>query len=470
MSVFSATILGVQPIPIEVEIDISAGLPFFQIVGLPDAILKESKVRVKSAILQSRYQFPFDGRLVLNLAPSKVKKEGSACELALAAKILAQTGQIKMPSLSMMFLGELALNGCIRSVPELSALAYAAVKLDLQLLVVPQHEAERLAQSLPVAVVGIQSLEQFREENWWQTHLVKGGPKITESNSEGESAFVDLKFSKKWARHLKLAAVGRHHYFVCGPPGCGKTFFAESLRSLFLALGSQERDFDQMVLDALFLRQADELPWAAPHHSASVAGLLGGGTPVRPGAVTRAHGGILFLDELLEFSPSVLDSLREPIEKHQVEVFRAGQYLTFPSRFQIVAAANPCRCGNWKHSYKPCYCSAAQRSLYQSRMSGPFFDRFDVKLFCESQLWTDKLDEKGADILREIRVALKRRPHINLSREAENHLLSQSLSSFRAKKKVIEVAKTISAVDRKATIDRQALEEACQFQDFSFAL
>jgi magnesium chelatase family protein len=468
MSYFSATLLGVRPILVEIEIDISSGLPFFQIVGLPDAILRESKTRVKSAILQGGFDFPYDQRVVLNLAPSKVKKEGSGFELGLAARILSSSMQIPAPDFNVLFLGELALDGGIRSIPEIEALAFAGhnhfsrgIKIDL--IVVNKDDVQKISH-LGIPVLGVSHLSDFQGTRWWE--IENPTAEIPKSPVEPKSNFENLKFSEFWARHLMIAALGGHHYFLCGPPGTGKTFFAESLRLLLGALNN-EPEIERRLLNSVFQRPPSEYPWAAPHHSASTCGILGGGNPPRAGAITRAHGGVLFLDELLEFSPSGLDSLREPIEKGFIEIFRAGSHVTFPSCFQLIAATNPCRCGHWKDFFKQCRCMPVARQNYQARMSGPFFDRFDVKVFCKRTEATEKR-VSGSEILSKVESLKGKKEPVwtqTALRELEEKGNRQHFN-FRTYEKVKRVATTIARLDGHGSVQPKNITEASTYQAF----
>ena len=228
MAFFSSTLVGVKPMPVEIEIDVSDGLPFFQIVGLPDAVLKESKTRVKSAIMQSGFDFPYEKRVVLNLAPSKIKKEGSGFELGLAARILASCGYVPQPGHDVMFLGELALDGKVKSIPEIHALAYGTKLRGFSgLLVVPSENSEEISEALNVPVIPVSHLGDLRGQNWWEKTVSKSRSRIFQraNHSRESEEFLISKFSKFWAKHLVMATVGHLNYLLCGPPGCGKTYF-----------------------------------------------------------------------------------------------------------------------------------------------------------------------------------------------------------------------------------------------------
>jgi magnesium chelatase family protein len=475
MKIYSATLHGVTPLKVEIEIDLSSGLPFFQIVGLPDEVLRESKTRVKSAIIQSEFDFPYDSRLVLNLSPSKVKKEGSAFELALAARILISSDQAQIDStnLSVLFLGELALDGTIRSVDDILALSFAAgEKVDF--LVVPFDDVAKVQAHVTCPVVGLKHLRELKGD-WLKTALptVKTcDDQVLENKNEVLYQKLSLlKVSNFWARHLEIAALGRHSYLLCGPPGTGKTFFAESLKNLVSALQG-ENDSQTKALDAIFGRENGEVPWAAPHHSVTTAGLLGGGGYPKPGAITRAHGGVLFLDELLEFSPAVLDSLREPLERKEVEIFRAGTMMTFPSDVQLIAATNPCRCGYWGFKLRGCRCLPFHRKSYQARMSGPFFDRFEARIFCPAEL-VDESTVSGTQILKNVRRALDLKLSLGLSAKMNSSpLISEDLknsiarkvSSRRSLENCCKLAVTLSYLDGLSKPRLHHFEEALKLQ------
>jgi magnesium chelatase family protein len=475
MAFFSATLLGVHPLPVEIEIDLSPGLPFFQIVGLPDAILRESKTRVKSAILQGGFSFPYDDRIVMNLAPSKVKKEGSGFELGLAARILASDKQIPMPERgNVLFLGELALDGAVKAVPEIEALSFAAHERfnqgrQIDFVVVPKNSLRDFSH-LNQKVIAISHLQDLKGVDWWQGNQEESAPSQPSAVDVQEGVFDRLQFTPFWAKHFVIAATGNHHYFLCGPPGCGKTFFAEGLHLLLTDLLRNNQDVERKLLNAVFNREEFQIPWASPHHSASVPGLVGGGNPPRPGALTQAHGGVLFLDELLEFSPSSLDSLREPLEKGTIEIYRAGNHLKFPARFQLIAATNPCRCGHWKNPLRACLCPPRARLAYQGRMSGPFFDRFDVRIFCTPPLGNEASVSGGA-IKKQIREALKIRASEDkvwspLSLKQLHDGATRHRLNYRAQEKVKRLATTLCFAAGTSKITPQFIEEACEFQVF----
>ncbi len=478
--IYSATLHGVEPVLVEIEIDLSPGLPFFQIVGLPDEVLRESKTRVKSAIQQAGFDFPYESRLVLNLAPSKLKKEGSAFELALAAKILHASSQIPMPEKNVLILGELALDGSVRSVSEMTALSLSAeLESRIDLLVIPVAEAAKNVYRFKKPVVAIAHIKDLKIDGWWEKAFVpeeKEHSRFSFKKSKAEMSespfdFSNCEVSEFWAEHLKIAAVGQHHYLLSGSPGCGKTFFAEAVKELRQTL-EVKQEIKTEILHSFFDRQSGEIPWSAPHHSATLAGMIGGGVPPRPGAVTRAHRGILFLDELLEFSPSTLDGLREPLEKGFVDVARAGQMLRFPSNFQLIAATNPCRCGFWNHSTKGCTCSQVSRQRYRMKLSGPLLDRFDLTLPCPSPLGSEK-KVSGKEILRICKEAekfktvasSKTEPFSERALDFMNYHLGKKIRSHRQHQKLRRLSLTLMQLEQERNVSEKHVERAMGMQD-----
>ncbi|MBK9294844.1 MAG: ATP-binding protein [Oligoflexia bacterium] len=467
MKVYSATLSGVKPTTVEVEIDLSSGLPFFQIVGLPDEVLKESKTRVKSAILQSGFDFPYDRRLVLNLAPSQLKKEGSAFELALSAKIIFESHQGQIPPCEcILMLGELGLNGSVKLVEELQTLLYSVflneVKPDL--IVVPKFKDFEFSKLLPCPVVCIESLQDFNTPLWWEKTLNDLSLKTNEIKTE--DTILNFKVSHSWMEHFKIAAISNHHYFLCGPPGCGKTFFAETLKFLKQEMNCNLKCDQVEVLNLYFNRSHGSFPWASPHHTTTDIGLIGGGNPPRPGAITKAHGGILFLDEFLEFSPKVLDSLREPLEKGSIEIARAGRNAVFPSKFQLIAATNPCKCGFWKHTNERCRCSEINRKKYQQKLSGPLMDRFDVKLFCKP-MRGDEPKVSIKKLILEIKQILEfknNHKNLNFNFDIESYLKESQLSSIRQYYKIKSLSQTIAHTCLSEVINLEHVEKAQKYQ------
>jgi magnesium chelatase family protein len=277
---------------------------------------------------------------------------------------------------------------------------------------------------------------------------------------------LDFEVSPFWAKHLLMALLGKHHYLLVGPPGSGKTFFADSLRALATEC-QPEKSRETVIIDSIFRRNEKDLPWAAPHHSASIVGLLGSVHPSQPGDLSKAHGGILFLDELLEFKGPVLDCMREPLEKGMIELAKHGAKYQFPSRVQLIGACNLCRCGNTGHEYFACRCLGFQKLQYQARLSGPLLERFDVCLNVNMPLVQSSESIKAKEILTRY-VKLKNRK-ANWSDKAEAALKkSKNLLSLRKQNKIKRVAETLALVEGRVEVDYQCVEEAIKYQFLKF--
>lgn len=378
--VYSRALAGVAAPLVQVETHLSNGLPAFHIVGLPETAVRESKDRVRSAILNSHFTFP-DRRITVNLAPADLPKEGGRFDLPIALGILSASGQVPQDYLGEHeFLGELALDGSIRPVPGVVAAAGAASSSGRKLVVATASAplAARVPNSGIVAAPDILTL---------CAHL-NGSEKIVAAQAAGLTAscnhpdLCDIVGQEGARRALEIAASGGHNLLLRGPPGTGKTLLASRLPGIMPPPSAED------MLHGLALRDIYDhssrgdnefqRPFRNPHHSASAAALVGGGSKPRPGEISLAHGGVLFLDELPEFSRHCLEVLREPMESGEITLSRASHRITYPARFQLVAAMNPCPCGYLGDPEYPCRCTPDQIQRYRSRLSGPLLDRFDL--------------------------------------------------------------------------------------------
>ena len=374
---------GLQADPVAVEVDLSPGLPGLSIVGLPEAAVRESRDRVRAAILNSGYQFP-NRRITVNLAPADLPKEGGRFDLPIALGILAASSQIPAQALeNLEVLGELSLTGEIRAVHGVLPAAIKCSKMGRKLLV-PEANVE---EALLAAGCELKSANQLGA----LCAILHGAglpsiaprPRAPAAVAAADLAEVRGQFQAK--RALEIAAAGGHSLLMCGPPGAGKSMLAVRLPGILPPLGEEEAIEVAAVASisgAGFDPQSwGRRPYRAPHHTASGVALVGGGSQPRPGEITLAHHGVLFLDELPEFDRHVLEVLREPLESGQITVSRAARQVDFPARFQLLAAMNPCPCGYLGDSAGRCRCTPDQVARYRSRLSGPLLDRIDLQVF-----------------------------------------------------------------------------------------
>lgn len=378
----SAALFGVDPSVVQVEVDVSKGLPAFNMVGLPDSSVRESRDRVHSAIENSGFAFP-EGRVTINLAPADVRKRGTSFDFAIAVGVLAANGVVTRREFSgLLLLGELSLNGCIQPPRGVLPVALAARRHKLALLVPEQSGREaaivpdlqiRLVSSLADAVAVL---------NDKRTAPTLPRTPFEPRRAESERELADIKGQRTAKRALEIAAAGRHNLLFVGPPGAGKTMMAHSLPGI-LPPPSFDEAVQTTVIHSVVGPSTREgilahRPFRAPHHTISGVALIGGGREPRPGEVSLAHNGVLFLDEILEFDRAALEVLRQPIEDGAVRIARASGVASFPASFLLVAAMNPCACGYAGSPLRACRCTPQQISRYRGRLSGPLRDRFDL--------------------------------------------------------------------------------------------
>lgn len=491
---------GVEAVPVAVEVDVSPGLPCFDIVGLPDAAVRESRERVRAAVRNGGWAFPAQ-RITVNLAPAHQRKGGAGFDLGIALGLLAASGFLAPACLGgVAMAGELALDGCLRPVRGALAMALAARAGGYRGLVVPDASGpEAVLAGGTVWAAGC--LAEVVDHLTGRVPLAAAVPAPAEA-ARGVAAhdLGDVRGQLVARRALEVAAAGGHNLIMMGPPGAGKSMLAKCLPSILPPLSADESlEVSRIHSVAGVLsggKLMSERPFRSPHHCASRSALLGGGSPLRPGELTLAHRGVLFLDELPEFERHVLEGLRQPLEEGRVHLSRANGASSFPAQPMLVAAANPCPCGYYGDTTRACTCPSGTVALYRARLSGPLLDRFDLQTFLEPVPF-DHLVAAGADsaapepsavVRRRVMAARLRqdarfagsatacnavmppgevRQHCKLPKGGEV-LLRQAVEclklSLRGHDRVLKVARTIADLDGSSAIELPHLAEALQYR------
>ncbi|HEY62514.1 MAG TPA: YifB family Mg chelatase-like AAA ATPase [Anaerolineae bacterium] len=496
--VFSCAIIGLDGVVVEVEVDLGRGLPGITIVGLPDAAVQESRERVQSAIKNSGLPFPRK-RIVVNMAPASVRKEGPAYDLPIALGILAMNGLVPPETVQdAIVIGELSLDGSVRHVRGILPMAALARQEGYKQVFVPVDDAAEAALIPEIKVIPVSSVSALVSHLNSETLIPPQPPTKSESIPlMAQTDFSEIKGQEHVKRALEVASAGGHNLLMIGPPGAGKTLLARAIPSILPYMSIDEaldvtRIYsiaDQLPPDIPLLRQR---PFRAPHHTISHAGLVGGGNWPTPGEISLAHHGVLFLDELPEFGHRVLEVLRQPLEDKMVTISRAQGSLTFPANFMLIAAMNPCPCGYYGDPVKECTCSLSAITRYQHRISGPLLDRIDIHIEVPrvdyEKLSKDRLGEPSVKVQARVEAARERQRKrfidTNITCNADMHprqirkfckldetcnnllhsAMNQMQLSARAYHRIIKLARTIADLAGKEDITPTHLAEALQYR------
>jgi len=490
----SAALRGLDAEPVDVEVDLSRGLPSWSMVGLAEAAVRESRDRVRAALLNSGFEFPLS-HITVNLSPADQRKDGSYFDLPVAIGLLIASGQVQGADDLPFMIGELALDGRLNAVNGVLPLALFARANGFSSIILPSANADEAAVVEGIDVLPAVSLLAVAR------HLAGRESLSCYESDRGEAEvspniadMADIRGQQQARRALEIAAAGAHHLLLSGPPGVGKSMLAQRLPGIQPPLTGEQRLEVARIYSIAGERGRTPLsatpPYRAPHHSASDVAMIGGGSVPRPGEVSKAHHGTLFLDELPEYKRQVLEVLRQPLENGHVCIARAADTLEFPAQFQLVAAMNPCPCGYFGHPTKSCQCSSIQIRRYRTRISGPLLDRFDLRVHVppveKEELMGMAAGESSSSVAARVHEARQRQyarqgdgivnarltpsqlEEFAMPDEAGSKLLDTAMSRFslsaRSYHRILKVARTIADVEGEEKVSGNHIAEALQYR------